>query len=369
MKLLINGYNLRDTPAGIANVVINFVNSLIENTDNSIELIVSPKYTKEINDRIKKSEKLKIIKTGSENSLFWLMFSLKKEINKRKPDLLWSPSPLLPFGINKKTKKLITVNDFVSRDYRNTMTLNGKLITFLLEKKTIKNADYLWSISEYTKQRIEDYYKKRKCKKIFVGCAPEPSITKIDITEKEKNDFLSKLNISKKFILFVGSLEPRKNLSFLLNVFENYHKRDSNIQLVIVGARKWGTTNISDIIYREGYPKEDAIFTPFLSEKELCSLYNLAICYVSTSLNEGFGLPQVEAMQCECPVVTAHNSAMIEVVEGAGLTVKGWDINEWCDAIEFSINNKSEIVLKQNSRIKQYRWTIITQNLINYLDN
>lgn len=70
-------------------------------------------------------------------------------------------------------------------------------------------------------------------------------------------------------MLFVGSLEPRKNLSFLLNVFKELHTKHDNIQLVIVGARKWGNTNIAEIINSKEYPKDDVIFTPFISEEEL----------------------------------------------------------------------------------------------------
>ena len=170
-------------------------------------------------------------------------------------------------------------------------------------------------------------------------------------------------------MLFVGSLEPRKNLSFLLKVFKELHTKHDNIQLVIVGARKWGNTNIAEIINSKEYPKDDVIFTPFISEEELMILYSNSLCYVSTSLNEGFGLPQAEAMICGCPVVTAHNSAMIEVVENAGITVKGWKSEDWIAAIEKALSEKNEIIQRQNKKIQEYNWNSIIDNFLIYLNN
>jgi glycosyltransferase involved in cell wall biosynthesis len=92
-------------------------------------------------------------------------------------------------------------------------------------------------------------------------------------------------------------------------------------------------------------------------------LYNLAALYVSTSLNEGFGLPQLEAMNCGCPVVSPHNSAMVEVVEGAGMTVEGWDLGAWYDTI-LSVYNNSEYYRNLGlQRAKQYEWPAIVHSI------
>ena len=174
-------------------------------------------------------------------------------------------------------------------------------------------------------------------------------------------------NITKKFIMFVGSLEPRKNLSFLLKVFKEFRKRN-DFQLVVVGGTGWGNTGIADIINELGYPKSDVLFPGYLSMGELRLLYNTAECYVATALNEGFGLPQLEAMSCGCPVVTAHNSAMIEVVEGAGITVKDWDIEKWTESIEYAINNRQIIIPRQNERLHKYKWEKVTKDLLEYME-
>ena len=149
-------------------------------------------------------------------------------------------------------------------------------------------------------------------------------------------------------------------------MFARLHEK-KDLSLVVVGARKWGKTDIKDIINLEGYPKNDVIFTDFVSEEELRILYNNALCYVSTSLNEGFGLPQAEAMKCECPVVSPYNSAMIEVVDGAGVTVKEWDEDTWVNSILSTIKNRKAIIKKQNERIKNYSWDKVAQKVYNVI--
>lgn len=74
-------------------------------------------------------------------------------------------------------------------------------------------------------------------------------------------------------------------------------------------------------------------------------------------------MPQAEAMRCGCPVVTAHNSAMIEVVDGAGITVKDWDVSAWCSAIEYALEHSKEIIERQNQRVKKYDWNRIAESL------
>lgn len=91
------------------------------------------------------------------------------------------------------------------------------------------------------------------------------------------------------------------------------------------------------------------------------------MCYVSTSLNEGFGLPQVEAMNCEIPVISPQNSAMIEVVNGAGVTIDSWEINKWKKAIDFTLENREKIINQQNERRKQYSWEVIISRFYDYI--
>ena len=368
MNILVNGYNLRQTATGIATFVISALNALSVYDDLQFDVAVSPAVSDDILSRIRKSDNIKIHIIGSANAFLWFFFTLPNYVRNSRADLLWSPSPLLPWGISQKIKKLVTVHDFVSREFRETMTFAGRLVTRFCERKTIDMADYLWCNSEYTKRKLQEYHPNRFCREVFVGDSPGMEIQKSILTVDDARIFLSSLGITRKYLLFVGSLEPRKNLQFLLKVFEKFHK-NHDMQLVVVGARKWGATHIAAIINEDGFPKDAVVFTPFIADADLCKLYTLAECYVSTALNEGFGMPQAEAMRCGCPVVTAHNSAMIEVVDGAGITVKDWDVSAWCSAIEYALEHSKEIVERQNQRTKNYDWNRIAESLHTVITN
>jgi glycosyltransferase involved in cell wall biosynthesis len=107
-------------------------------------------------------------------------------------------------------------------------------------------------------------------------------------------------------------------------------------------------------------------FCGYVSNEELVKLYHFARCFVSASLNEGFGMPQLEALKCGCPVITSHNSAMIEVaedIEGA-YTIKGYDAQQWITKIGDVISSNKQV---SGNRISQYSWKTVLDNLIIYI--
>lgn len=360
----INGMYLTANAAGIGNVIINVINKISSN--HKIILFANKQINENTLKRFTNAENIECVIKYRQSSTLWFFLDYPKLIKKYHIDYLWCPAVWMPFNIKGDIKTIVSVNDFVSRDFKTTMRFFNRVVSSIIEKKSIKKADYLWCISDYTKQCLEDYYPKRKCKEIFVGCAPDPFIKKID-----DSDLLIKvqkeLKLPKQYILFVGSLEPRKNLKFLLKVYKEYAKTNNELNLVIVGAKGWGKTEITEIINNDCFPKDRVLFTGFVSEEQLRAIYNLATVYISTSLNEGFGLPQVEAMNCEIPVISPHNSAMIEVVNGAGVTIDSWEINKWKKAIDFTLENREKIINQQNERRKQYSWEVIISRFYDYI--
>ena len=363
MKLAVYGTCLGGKATGIANMVINMLNSLSEDHEVTV---FSISLTEDAKQRITRRNIRYILPKHKHWSARKLTFEMTRLINSEKFDYFWFPSPNLPVILNKKVKRVVGVHDFVSKEFRQTLERRNAVITKYAEPGIIRNADKIICNSEYTKNKLEEYYPKIKCRKIYVGDAADPFLHKIDPDPECVAELYKKTGITKKFIMFVGSLEPRKNLSFLLKVFKKFAE-SNELQLVIVGGTGWGNTGIAEIINEPGYPKSDVLFPGYLNMEELRLLYNTAECYVSTSLNEGFGLPQLEAMNCGCPVVTANNSAMTEVSEGAGVTVDGWDIDEWTKAIEYAINNREMIIARQDERRQKYTWEKVAKGFESYL--
>lgn len=338
---------------------------------SNIELLVCSNQA--INSNYEDIYKMKNIKVViaplpflSHRGILWFLFKLPVLIYKYKPYFYWSPAVLLPLCGLKNVRKIITIHDVVLQEYSKTMNLRNWLVNKVLTNRSIKQADYIWTVSNYTKEKVLQYYPNIINTKFFVGSSINMDFYyPLNISTERRHIYLDKFGYTPetKYLLFVGTLEPRKNLKFLLSLMPFLSKQ--NYKLIIVGGKGWGKTDIARIINQEDFPKEDVFFTGYISNEELRLLYNIVDCFVSTSINEGFGLPQLEAMACNCPVVSANNSAMIEVVGGAGVLVDGWDVNEWCNKIVWSVNNKKEILKKYPLKIQQYKWEMIIKRLEN----
>ncbi len=300
--------------------------------------------------------------------LFWFLLVLPIKVRTLKADVFYSPTPSIPLALPSKVLKVITVHDVVNFEYGATMKLNNRLSNLLMLKRSVRIADLIWVNSNYTKRKVEEYFLKRKSKEIFVGCSVDANIfEKKNLSIEKKKSIKEKYSINDKFILFVGSLEPRKNLSFLLRLMPTLYETE-NIQLLIVGANGWKNTEIFDIIRQPEFPVASTIFAGFIEVDELVNLYNTANCFISTSLNEGFGMPQLEALMCGCPVISPHNSAMIEVVCKHGITVHGWDSSDWISIIKQTVISTRYITDIESIKSK-YNWNEIIKRFLIEINN
>ena len=137
---------------------------------------------------------------------------------------------------------------------------------------------------------------------------------------------------------------------------------------MVVGGKGWKNTDLKDIIESPSFPKESTIFCGYVSNEDLVMLYHTAACFVSCALMEGFGMPQLEALLCGCPVVTAHNTAMIEVAKGkdGAVTVEGYDKEKWIHAIVKMLQERPNVNLQQ---LSDYHWGSIIDRLTSYLSH
>lgn len=372
MKFAIDCRALRKPPSGIPNFLATAINGLAaQNPDWLIYLLANEDFNEDFKNIFSRSSNIKIIIRPipilNSISFLWLLFKTRSILKEIKPDLFWGPAFLLPPFIPKKVKTLVTVHDLVFKEHKETMSGMNKLFFQLLHDRSISKADLIWSNSYYTKQGINRYFPLRRCEEIFVGFFINKKLfRKIPISIDEKDRLYHKLKIKDKLLLFVGTLEPRKNLSFLLSLMPKLATQ--GYTLLVVGAKGWGNSHIKNIFDSKDFPHKQVIFAGFLTSEELVILYNLASIYVSCSLNEGFGMPQLEAMACGCPVVSPHNSAMIEVVEGAGETVKTWEQQDWIDTINLVYNNREKYIKAGFKRIEEYKINTVISNLIRYME-
>lgn len=372
MIVAIDGVRLSKKPTGVTDITISIINTFTTlYPEVRFYIITNAPLRDEVNTQLNSSKSITVVikpliffKT---NGLLWTSFKLNKIVSAIKPDYFIEPNFVLnPLFFPKKTKLITYIHDLVFKEYPDTMKLVTRFNMNLFFLATLRRTDILWTNSSYTSQRLSFYYKKEiRSKILFEGSGINPFFLK-RAREKvvtEWDDSRIKQYENKKYLLFVGTIEPRKNIPFLLKFFESL--AHTNYYLIIVGSNGWGATmaEVNQILENIDYPSNRVIHIPYASSKDLVKLYKNAFTFISTSTNEGLGLPQLEAMACGCPVLSPHNSAMIEVVDGGGITVKSWEIIDWQSALNEISRNRNYYITLGYKKLEKYNWNKITSRL------
>lgn len=221
-------------------------------------------------------------------------------------------------------------------------------------KYSAKNAKKIFTISEFSKNDIIKEYKVESKDVVvtYPGIKQELSIWNKVLSMDELK---KKFGIDKEYILFVGTLQPRKNIEKLIEAFS---KLDKDILLIVVGKKGWLYEDILKAPQKFRI-SEKVKFLDFVSDKELQGLYKNALCFVLPSLYEGFGLPILEAMKNGCPVLTSNVSSLPEAGGDAALYFDPENADEISKTIKKVIEDKGlrdEMIRKGYAQVKKFSW-------------
>jgi glycosyltransferase involved in cell wall biosynthesis len=231
-----------------------------------------------------------------------------------------------------------------------------------------KRADRIISVSEFTKREICEHYGIAYDKVTVIHEGASDSFAPI----KDRNLMLRRLKkyqIRTKYLLFVGRIEPRKNIVGVLKAFQHLKKEGhKELCIVIVGHqdRIFRERKLFTEIEKLGL-ESDVLFTGGVSEEDLCALYNGAEALVYPAFAEGFGLPVVEAMASGTPVVTSNTTALQEVAGSAAILVNPHSHEEIAQAIDRLLSDeslKSELSHMGLDRARQFRWEETAQKTV-----
>jgi glycosyltransferase involved in cell wall biosynthesis len=168
--------------------------------------------------------------------------------------------------------------------------------------------------------------------------------------------FRQEKQLPARFVFYVGTLEPRKNLPLLLRGFARLQREKpqavAGVELVLGGAKGWLYDDIFRLV-RELELEPITRFPGYIGEEELPLWYNSAECFVYPSVYEGFGLPPLEAMACGCPVITSNTSSLPEVVGEAGLTVSPEDETGLSSTLACLLTEPAEQARRRELGLKQ----------------
>jgi glycosyltransferase involved in cell wall biosynthesis len=225
---------------------------------------------------------------------------------------------------------------------------------------SVKKAKKIVTISNSSKNDIINHYRLTDSKVVVVY----PAGKETKVKEMEKSTLEKKYGIKTKYILFVGTLQPRKNIAKLIEAFSKVNIQD--LSLVIVGKRGWMYEDIISAPEKFGV-KEKVLFLENISDDELPALYKNALCFVMPSLYEGFGLPILEAMKNGCPVLASNTSSLPEAGGDAALYFNPQDTEEITSKIRLVVSDaalREEMRKKGYEHVKKFSWEKSARKLL-----
>ncbi len=296
------------------------------------------------------------------NSLLRLLYMELIYFKGGKGDIFFFPGPevAMCFLVSKK-KYIVVIHDIYSWKNQKETTLfarvKNKLLPFIAKK-----AHLIGTVSEFSKNELVTNFNIQP-EKIFVI----PNGLDIGFkTNDAKRPIVDLVNT--EYILNVGSLEPRKNIAFLIDVFENIKNSHSrNLKLVLTGGESWSSTDIFSKISNSKY-KNEIVILGNVPNESLPWLYRNAKVMVFPSKEEGFGIPVIESLSQGTPVIVHKNSALEAFDEYGATVVDNYDISQWSDLVIDILEKNHRISdFFKNKVIKTFCWNKSAQKIVDKL--
>lgn len=285
----------------------------------------------------------------------WMQLMLPRLLENTQPDICHYTNASAPLW--QKRPFVLTIHDaslFLHHRYHPWSRL---LAIRVLLPTLARRAAAIVTVSEHARRDLARTLSVSSDKIHVIYEAPPADFE--PVTDKCKLALLRKrYNLPEKYILYIGTLEPRKNLDRLVQAVSRLHRCGCRIPLVLVGPKGWGMDNFDHEI--DHLTTESLVhYLGYVPAADLPGLYTLATLFAFPSLYEGFGLPPLEAMACGTPVLTSQDSAMAEVGGEAVYLVNPYDVDELVDGLyRLLTDNRLREELSQRGRqhVSQFSW-------------
>ena len=306
-----------------------------------------------------------------QGNFLWSQTFLPLELYKRKAfgqkiNIFFSPAHYIPRFCPIPT--VVTIHDLSYFYYPEEFLKKDLFQLKNWTKYSVEKAKKIIAVSQTTKKDIVKFYHipEEKIEVIYNGGPSRHSdperAKRVESEESKKN---------KKYFLYVGTLQPRKNIDTLIDAYSIFRKNHPEYKLIIAGKKGWLYEHIYKKVEELDLQKE-VEFKGYVTDNELAVLYQNAFCFVLPSLYEGFGIPILEAMSFDCPVITSFTSSLPEVGGGACLYFNPKNPKELTEKmIELSENRKlrSDLIKKGRGRTGLFSWKKCAEETLNLLKN
>jgi len=294
------------------------------------------------------------------------IWSMSRSVMQHPVDIFFFPTMYSYFPILNRVKIVVTLHDLIADNYPELTFPDARSKYFwrLKQRVAIWQASTIATVSEYSRSQILRRFSLPKTRLRIISEAAQP-VFRVTAPGVDRDAALAKyeLNSRDQFLIYVGGISPHKNLSKLVEAFHEIHNSSPSVKLVLVGDYK-------DDPFYSAYPSLRAqidelklngsvLFTGFVPDEDLVHLYNAAVALVFPSMDEGFGLPAVEAMSCGTPVAASNCGSLPEVLGDAGVFFDPMNARDIASVVSTLLTDESKRQQLRDrglERSRLFRW-------------
>lgn len=296
--------------------------------------------------------------------IFYEQFVFPFRLRKVHADILFTPSVAVPLLYSGSM--FTTIHDVVYMRMKKKYPFLRKHYVSFITSQAARKSDVVVTVSEFSKKEIQELLHTGN-KKIVVTYNGVDDSFYSPVEEESKSELRQKYGLPEKFLLYVGAIEPGKNLDTLITVFEELIKDgEDDVKLVMTGGVGWRKETILDLLGEKGLIDRSVIL-PYIPDAELPVLYSTASVFVYISSYEGFGIPVLEAMASGTPVVASNSPSISEFAGEAVLLQQPMDVMGIKYAVKSLLNDADKRKLyieKGKQRAEQYNWFTSAETLL-----
>ena len=264
-------------------------------------------------------------------------------------------------------KKVVTVHDMVYKAFPDTVRGRTKFMLNMGLKRSMRRADIIVTDSEFSKEEILKYFPQHKRKIRVVPCGVDLERFKPCTDLERISKVKSSLGIEGDYFLYVGTIEPRKNLRRLIAAYAAFVKKvgENSPKLVLAGGKGWLDGEIYASVRKLGLEGK-VLFTEYVPAGDMTPLMCGALAFVFPSLYEGFGMPPLEAMACGAPVLTTNAASLPEVVGDCAVICDAYSVKSIAQGLYRLYSDKdlrAQLSRKGIERAKGFTWERSAQML------
>lgn len=293
---------------------------------------------------------------------WWFEVSVARWLNRNRPDLFLSTDGYAV--LNTEVPQVTVMHDIAFEHFTNHVPFLTKAYYRCFMPRFAHKVNRIATVSTFSKTDIASRYNvsPEKIDVVYNGAKE----VYVPISEQEKKSVRQELTAGKEYFVYVGAIHPRKNISRLLQAFDDFKsKSGTDYKLVLVGRKAWDFEDV-DNTYQSMKHRGDVIFTGHVPPQKLSAYMAAAFAMVYVSLFEGFGIPIIESMSCDVPVITSNTTSMPEAAGDAALLVDPYQASSIAEAmysLYTSPNLYNQLIEKGREQRSKFSWSKTAEKL------